>query len=386
MRIIHVVPAISEEASGPSYTVVRLCESLIEQGLEVTLATLDWAPSISYPSFVKTFPLGLGPRRLGCSPKMAKWLYEMVTMDKVDIIHNHGTWQMNSIYPARTVKKGRTKLIISPRGSLTQWAMTHGSKLKKIFWPLLQRPAFERASIFHATSELEYEDIRKLGFDQPIAIIPNGIDIPSVFHSKSSNSDLRILLFLGRIHPKKGLDLLLSAWKQVQDFFPEWRLVIAGSDRGYYGINGYLNKMKIMAHDLELKRIDFIGEVYGSQKWMTYKNADLFVLPTYSENFGIAVAEALAAGTPAIVTKGAPWDILPKINAGWWIDMGLEPLVSCLKEALSQPRDKLKEMGSLGRKWIKENYSWERVAKMMDETYHWFLEMDNNKPDWIKIE
>ena len=102
MRITHIVPAISIESSGPSYSVVRLCESLIEQEQEITLATLDWAPIPSPPEFLKTFPLGFGPRQLGRSPVMRKWLEELVRSHSVDILHSHGMWQMNAVYPGRS--------------------------------------------------------------------------------------------------------------------------------------------------------------------------------------------------------------------------------------------------------------------------------------------
>jgi glycosyltransferase involved in cell wall biosynthesis len=125
-----------------------------------------------------------------------------------------------------------------------------------------------------------------------------------------------------------------------------------------------------------------VGAVRGKAKWDTYRNADLFVLPTYSENFGMTVAEALASGVPAIVSKGAPWKKLEERKAGWWIDIGIDPLVSCLEDALAQVPDALNEMGQRGRNWMKEEFSWDRLGQQMDETYRWILD-GSLKPEWV---
>ena len=376
MRTTQVVSAISEEAAGPSYSVVRLCESLIANGQNVKLAVLDWTPMPSPPGFVMAFPLGFGPRRLGRSPEMCRWLFEQAKSRPVEIIHNHGLWMMPNVYPGAVAKKHDVPLVISPRGALSEWAFHHGSVVKPLFWSLVQKPALTATSCFHATSESEYNAIRRMGFHQPVAIIPNGIDIP-LFSSKRLKIG-RTLLFLGRVHPSKGLDILLPAWRAIQERFSEWRLVIAGPDNG-----GYLGKMQHLADELHLKRIEFVGLLKGERKWQAYQDADIFVLPTYSENFGMTVAEALAAGVPAIVSKGAPWQDLERKRAGWWIDIGVDPLVACLNEALTQTPDTLAKMGQRGRAWMQAEFSWKQVATMMDQTYLWILK-GGTAPDWVK--
>ncbi len=228
---------------------------------------------------------------------------------------------------------------------------------------------------FHATAQSEYEDIRRMGFLQPVAIIPNGIDVPPL--QEKAGGGLRTLLFLGRIHPKKGLDMLLPAWRAVQSRFQDWRLRIVGQDNG-----GYLDQMRSLATELGLERIEFSGPLYGHDKWRVYGEADLFVLPTYSENFGMAVAEALSAGTPTIVTRGAPWHDLESYGAGWWIEIGLDPLVACLETAMSlSPRD-LAAMGQRGRDWMVREYSWSRIGWQMAETYRWMLQ-GGERPAWV---
>lgn len=382
MRVIHVVPAISEEASGPSYSVVRLCQALIEAGEDLTLAAMDWAPIASKPEYLKVFPIGFGPKRLGRSPEMSDWLMKATADGKVDIVHNHGMWQMNAVYPGWATRGRKTKLVCSPRGTFSAWAMCHGSWIKKIFWPLLQRPALLSTSCFHATAEAEYRDIRRMGFKQPVAIIPNGIDVPEVAPKNSSRT--RTLLFLGRIDPKKGIDILLNAWALIMNRFPNWQLVIVGTDTGYGRHAGYLARMKELAERCKLERVEFRGPLYGKDKLTAYRSADLFVLPTHSENFGMTVAEALSAGTPAIVTKGAPWEDLKANSAGWWIEVGVEPLAACLNEAMAQSPEKLAMKGANGRDWMLREFSWKIIGSRMVQTYKW-LAAGGQVPPWVRV-
>ena len=373
MKIIQVVPDIALEASGPSYSVRRLCESLKSLGEEVQLTTLDWAPMNPSPNYRMTFPLGFGPRRLGRSPAMKRWLYEHAISAR--IIHNHGLWMMPSIYAGNAARKCKIPMVVSPRGTLSNWAMRSGSISKRLFWPLIQRPVLERAQCFHATAVSECQDIRRMGFRQPIAMIPNGIDLPE-WKPKETGTN-RTLLFLGRINPVKGLDLLLPAWKAVQDRFPDWQLTIAGPDS-----SGYSSQVQTLAANLELKRVSFVGPLYGVEKTKAYRDANLFVLPSYSENFAVAVAEALAAGTPAIVSKGAPWQGLESHNAGWWVDIGTAPLVTCLEKALSSKRECLDAMGQRGRNWMESEYAWSSIGRQMAETYRWILG-EGDRPAYI---
>ncbi|WP_126455631.1 glycosyltransferase [Sulfuriflexus mobilis] len=373
MRVIHVVPAITEEAAGPSYSVPRLCESLIGTGMDVQLAALDWAAIPVRLPYLKTFPLGFGPRRLGVSPKMRRWLKQEVSSGRVEIIHNHSLWMMPNVYPGYAVRDSRCRLVVSPRGTLSAWALGLNALQKKIFWHVLQAPALRAAACFHATSESEYEDIRRCGFRQPVCILSNGIDVPPL--EQTPNSGRRQLLFLGRIHPIKGIDNLLRAWQVVEHRFPDWELHIAGPDN-----RGHLAAMQALAKQLRLECVVFRGPLFGEKKLRAYRAASLFVLPTHSENFGMSVAEALAAGTPAIVTKGAPWDGLDKQDAGWWIDIGVDPLVACLGDALATPPTLLAEMGRAGREWMLRDYSWERIAAQLSVVYCWLLEGGETPP------
>lgn len=378
MKLVHTIPTINEEASGPSYSVVRLCEAEVALGARLSLAALDAGPVTAPPSFLKTFPYGLGPRKLGRSTEMYKWLKSQATEGNVDLIHNHSLWMMPNVYPGAICRKARIPLILAPRGTMSHRAMQSGSLVKKVFWPLLQRPVLENTACFHATAHSEYEDIRRLGFRQPVAVIPNGIDMPAIRENKSESG--RTLLFLGRIHPIKGLEMLLPAWKALQSRFPEWRLQIVGPDN-----RGHQARMLALAESLGLQRVEFYGPRYGEAKIQAYADADLFVLPTYSENFGMAVAEALAAGTPAVVTKGAPWAGLDRQQAGWWVDISTEALIAGLEAAMSKNRGELSQMGGNGKAWMAAEYSWPKIGRRMLQTYEWVLN-GGSAPEWVLVD
>jgi glycosyltransferase involved in cell wall biosynthesis len=376
MHCTHVVPAISEEIGGPSYSVTRLCESLIAEEVNIALATLNWTVLRHSPDFLTTFPLGYGPRKLGRSPVMSDWLVRQAATGATDLLHNHALWMMSSVYAGRAAQRFHLPLLVSPRGMLSPWGRANGSWVKKGFWPLVQRPALEATTCFHATAAVEYEEIRKAGFRQPVAIIPNGIDLPEWLPKNPALP--RTLLFLGRLHPKKGLDILLRAWQAVMHRFPDWQLRIAGTSS-----DGYQEQLQQLAAELQLQRMEFSGALYGQEKWRAYRDAALFVLPTHSENFGIAVAEALAAGTPALVTKGAPWQPLDSYRAGWWIDVGLDALIAGLEQALPHSVADCEAMGLRGRAWMSEQFAWPQIGKMMAQTYHWMLR-GGTPPEWVQ--
>jgi glycosyltransferase involved in cell wall biosynthesis len=309
---------------------------------------------------------------------MRRWLEHEVASGGVEIIHNHSLWMMPNVYSGRVCRNQSCRLIVSPQGTLSHWALGQNRLQKEIFWRLLQRPAVHVAACFHATAESEFEDIRRLGFRQPVCILPNGVDVPPL--EQKSDGGRRRLLFLGRIHPKKGVDILLRAWRVVEHRFPDWELHVAGPDN-----RGYLAEMQALAAQLHLTRLVFCGPLYDDEKWQAYRDASVFVLPTHSENFGIAVAEALAAGTPAIVTHGAPWAGLVEHGAGWWIEIGVDPLVACLEQALSTPPQRFREMGRAGHEWMKRDFSWDRIGPKFLATYRWVVG-DGEAPAWVRLD
>ena len=381
MRSIQVIPAVERESSGPSYSVRRLAESLEQAGCHTTIAALRMPGSDEVADGVRRFALDLGPVRLGRSAEMRHWISEECRTGRVQVLHNHGMWQINSLYASREGRRFRVPVVQSPRGALSAWALRSGSWTKRLFWPALQRPALARTSCFHATAASEAADIRASGFTQPIAVIPNGIDLPSP-ELLSGNRE-RAVLFLGRLHPVKGIPLLLEAWRMVQQRFDGWELRIAGSDDGYYGNSGYRRELEAHMERLGCARVRFLGEVRGAAKWRLLSECGLFVFPSQSENFGIAVAEALAAGTPAVVTRGAPWSGLEEQGAGWWVEYSAEAVAAALSDALGRDLAPLAEMGANGRAWMEREFSWDSIAERTLAVYRW-LDGGGSRPACVE--
>jgi len=376
MKVIHTIPSIVNKLNGPSYSVTRLCEALKARGWNVILASLSANKGFHEADYIKYFSRGALPTRLGSSSELKHWLNREAGDQTVDLLHNHSLWMMPNVYPGWVAEKHHLPLVTSPRGTLSPRAMNSGLKyLKKIFWSLVQKPALLGTTCFHATSMAEYADIRAQGFTQPVALIPNGIDIPP--YEKLTRGEVKTVLFLGRIHPIKGLDMLLPAWRALQNRHPGWKLRIVGPDH-----RGHLLEMKALASKLNLNRVEFVDPVAGAAKAKELAEADLFVLPSYSENFAISVAEALAAGLPAIVTKGAPWDGLVRHQAGWHIDIDSKALIGALDLAMSTSRAELQQMGLRGRQWMEDEFAWEKIAGQMAETYAWILGR-RNMPEWV---
>jgi len=231
-----------------------------------------------------------------------------------------------------------------------------------------------------ATAESEYRDIRARGLRAPVAVIPNGIALPPFPLNRKAGAARRRLLFLARLHPVKGVDLLLRAWVALQSQFPDWELQIAGPLDG-----DYPRSMQALAASLGAQRLAFAGELRGRAKADAYLSADLFVLPTHSENFGMAVAEALAHGVPAVVTNGAPWEGLETERCGWWVERGETSLTGCLREAMTRSSADLETMGRRGREWMLRDFSWAEVARKTLATYAWLLG-GGSPPDWVRVE
>ncbi len=290
------------------------------------------------------------------------------------IMHGHGVWRFSNLFPHALSKHSKAKVVWSPRGMFSPWAWNYRSAIKRPVWRLIQKPALQRVDCFHATANSELEDIRRLNFKQPVAIIPNGVDIPDI--SKNRNKRNRVV-FLSRIHEKKGVHILIPAWRAIQSAFPEWELHIAGKVTDHYG-----RKMISLVDELGAKRINFRGEVLGEDKQKMLASARLFVLPTFSENFGIAIAEAMAHGTPVITTTETPWTDLKQRESGWCIPPGEIALTNALRHSLSLPKEELDRMGLQGRKWMAESYSWKSATSMMAELYAWLLGF-SNKPDYV---
>ncbi len=367
---VHILDSISEEASGPSYSVPRLCGALSAQGAAVCLFTVGASCSSSvefrheaYPADFAGVPI-LGGLRLSNALKGALGRIAGTTT----IFHMHGLWRMPNVYPALAALRAHKPLVLSPRGMLGEAALEFSAYKKRLFWALAQGGAARSAACLHATSRQEYEDIRAFGLKAPIAIIPNGIDVPPALPKRRPSVGPRTLLYLGRLHPKKGLDRLLDAWELIEGHHREWWLDIVGPTDG-----SYAQALKARIDGGATSRVRLVGPLYGEEKIEAYRRAELFVLPTLNENFAMTVAEALAQGTPVISTKGAPWAELVSRGCGWWVDHGPEPIAAAMDKAMSSSREQLASMGEVGRAWMCRDFEWSGIAVSMRSVYHWLI-------------
>jgi len=372
ISVVHVIAGLDAAHGGPSYSVPRLCASLAVRDVGTTLVSVSASDAGSSDDLIN----GYRDRRfkgefartpflkaLRKSSGLSLALRQLTP--KMDVVHNHGLWLLPNIMASRQALRARKPIIISPRGMLSPTALAFSRWKKCAVWYLAQGHALRQATCIHATSEAEYQEVRALGLAGPVAIIPNGVDLPELAPSAKGQGQ-RVLLSLGRIHPKKGLNILLNAWARVEGEYFDWQLRIVGPAEG-----GYDEELRILANSLGLNRVSIEGAVYGAAKHTLYRTADLFVLSTLNENFGQTVAESLAAGTPVISTRAAPWGGLETEGCGWWTNGGVEPLAAALHDALALPREELKLMGARGRAWMARDFSWDNVAVKMIETYRW---------------
>lgn len=392
MKALHVVASINREVGGPAVTVSRLAATLAQFGVETSIATLDYArhgpqlPSAGVRiESVAATALTRGLR--GWSPRFARKVAALAEAG-ADVVHNHGLWMFPNYYARRAARARRVPLLVSPRGMLDQWSLRRSRIRKAIAWQLIERENLACAQLFHATSTFEANAIRAARIAQPIAIIPNGVDMPEPaqipgrerlekMHAGLAGREW--LLFMARLHPKKGLAELLSVWRGLAPRFPDWQLVVAGPD-----LDGHGADMRASAAACGLsERITFAGMLSGEEKACALANAGLMALPTHSENFGIVVAEALAHGTPAITTHAAPWQELQEARCGWWIEDREEALKEALSEAMSLPPDQRRAMGARGRMLVAERYSWNRIGQEMLAAYNWVCGQ-GPRPDFVR--
>jgi glycosyltransferase involved in cell wall biosynthesis len=379
MKITFFVTSIDNNSGGPARSITSLIEALGEKKelTEITLTTFKSQNPI------KTFFFNQKLHIKFYSPSFLQYSLRLnndLKINETDLFHLNGIWNFQIHQVVKISRERKIPYLVSTRGMLEPWALNQKIIKKKIAMFIYQYKDIELANCIHSTSLLEMEGLRKLGFKNSIAVIPNGINIKNFPEKKYvTGKKNKTILFLSRIHIKKGIELLINSWELLdEDLKENWCIKIAGN-----GDSKYLQKIINQVNEKGLsEKITYIGYKSNSEKIDCYHDADLFVLPSYSENFGNVIAEALCCGVPVITSKHTPWDILEHHYAGKCIELGLFPLKETLEEMMSKSDKEIQTMGKNGRKLIIENYSIESVAKKMILLYQWILKK-KNKPDFI---
>lgn len=365
MRVCHIVPSLEERHGGPSKSVRALANAQATLGEQVELlATLEpgqpMAGAANDVAGIQVFPRET-PRWLCRSTGLAAHLDTF----SGDVVHNHALWLLPLRYARNGARRQDLPLVISPRGMLSGWAYEHRRWRKKLAELFVHPGALHAAAGWHATSPEERDDIRALGFKQPVCVSPNGVPLPdesslaaarAAWHELCPATRTRpVALFYSRFHRKKRLRELIDLWLSAPR--GDWLLLIVGVAEDYTAAE--LSTL--------IAATDRVVVFDGAGRPSPYAVASLFVLPSHSENFGLVIAEALAAGVPALVTDTTPWSGLVANGCGWcgpWENYG-----ATLATALGTPPTELAAMGRRGRDWTAREFSWARAAGLLIEFY-----------------
>lgn len=362
MKVVHFIASIDKNSGGTTTYMQLLSEELKNQ-LQIIVVT-----------GVSANPIKLNGVRVDFfEAKLSRWFLlnkefnSFLEIEKPDLVHINGIWNPQNYLFQKVAQRRGIKVILSPHGMLEPYIINRNYLKKKIALLLYQNKALKNVDYFHTTAKLELENIEKLEYKQRKAIIPNGIkmdEFSAFIPDKIQNP--RKILFLSRIHPKKGIEFLIEAWSQIATHIKDnWIVEIIGNGDPNYikSLNEKINILKLN-HQVLIK-----SPVFGKAKTDLFRESTLFVLPTHSENFGIVVAEALASFTPVITTTGTPWEELNTHNCGWWIDLSVEHLKATLQEAMQKSPDELKLMGLHGRTLVEDHYDVKVVAQNMKKLY-----------------
>lgn len=378
MKICIFTSTNDKSEGGPSRSVPILTRGLAMNGCEAVLMTqktsdmnlhmldgVDNASTIILPYGIKRSDL------------------EKVIIDgHFDLIHIQSIWSPIYHDVCCIARKYDIPYILTPRGSLESWSLEQKKWKKKLAMLIYQKKDLNEANCILATADMEADHVRDLGITPPIAIIPNGIDV-SEYQCRTLKDKVSVkkqIVFLSRIHEKKGIEFLIDAWDNLQSKYHDWNVVIAGN-----GDAAYIDQLKqnILIKGLQ-KYIKIIPPVFGEEKYKLYCESSLFVLPTYSENFGMVVAEAMSCGVPVITTNGTPWQELNEHQLGWCIDLSLDNLIKTISEAIDLGIDYLFDMGQKCSLHIRNTYQYTEVAAKNKAVYEW-LTKGGNVPSCVRL-
>jgi glycosyltransferase involved in cell wall biosynthesis len=392
IKSIHLIENLDDSYGGPAKSVPYLCKYLEDIGVPTVMLSVRHHDNeenevikkndLKWRSFAYRFI-----KKLRYSPSLNIYFQNLSLSEKKVVLHTHNLWNYISYLAYSLSRKNDIPLIVAVRGSLYPWSLKQNKIQKIIAWKLFQKKFLNNATCIHATDIEEIKSIRDLGITSPMALVPNGVDLQefeSMNDKLTAKSKLNLeqskkyVLFLSRIHPKKGLEFLTKSWASIADSRPNWDLLIVGpvyDERYFNDINELVVKYNLT------DRICFKGMLTGIDRVNAFAASDIFVLPSYTENFGISIAEAMAAKLPVITTHGTPWREIKDNNAGWWVELNQKNINDALAEALSCSDEDLKQRGLNGFKLIKK-YEWKIQAQKMKQLYEYVLS-ERKKPGFV---
>lgn len=397
MRILFSIPSLHKGGGGIVEVVPREAEELLRLGHEVCVVlaeTADYSDAAVHAerAGVKMFKEPIySIRGFGCLHVTWKYCHDLSRLiDWADIVHINCLWMDASWMTAWMCRWKKKPYLLQTHGALNPAVMKKSALRKWLIGNLIERANLNHANAVVATAESEKQAILDFGIRAPVKIVPIGLDserfIPSTKETPLSPSSAKHrLLYFSRVSFGKGLDMLADAWKCLQPKYPDWELVVTGpDDRGYtQEIQRYIASIGLSYKDVSSAArlhlapsplsapsdILFTGPVYGDDKYTMLQSADVFVLPTRSENWSIAVAEAMAAGLPVVCTKGAPWSCINECGCGHWVDVSTDAIATGLEAVMSLDDESRTEMGRRGRRWVEGNLVWATIASNVSQCY-----------------
>jgi glycosyltransferase involved in cell wall biosynthesis len=380
-RVAHVTSWLSLEGGGIPPVIGGLVRENSRSGIGCMVAGLrDELASAGEPFPGTKTVMGntIGPNSFGFSPQLKSRLAAETKGSFV--IHSHGLWMHPGVIARELANSAGIPLVISPHGMLEPWALVNSRWKKRFAAMLFENHNLRSASCLHALCGAEARNMRDYGLRNPIAIIPNGVDLeqfnplPSYEAITEEFPVLRgkkRMLFLSRIHPKKGLPHLLKAWQKLGPEFGNWTLLIAGGDQ-----NGHAQEIDSLSKQLRLENaVVFLGPLRGEAKKRALAGSDAFVLPSFSEGFSMAVLEAAAFGLPVLFTPQCNFPELTANGGAIEVQPNEADCLTGLRQMFSLSAGQLKGMGSRGKMLIQRKYTLPACAARMAAVYAWLLNL-----------
>ncbi|TYQ26904.1 glycosyltransferase [Pseudanabaena sp. UWO310] len=388
MKILHLVPSIAAVRGGTSIAVMEMVKGLRDIGIDAEIVTTNdngktllGVPLhrlIEYEVEGEKVPVRFFPRfsppihavrEFAFSGSLTIWLWQHLR--DYDLIHVHAIFSYPATIAMTIARQQNIPYVNSPHGLLCQWSLQQGAQKKHIYLNLLEKANLFGAKAIHVTARQEQVEIELLGWALKTVVLPLGLQIsPAIADAREQlhrmldiPSQVPILLFLSRIHPKKGLDYLIPALSKLRD--RHFAFVLAGSGDPEY--EAALERL-IQANHLG-DRTFKLGFVTGINKNICLQGSDLYVLTSHSENFGVSVLEALAARTPVLITKGvALAELVRSQQLGWVVDLDIDAIAAAIAQSLDQPQVN-QQIGDRAAKYIAEHYTWNKIAVNLQQLY-----------------